>query len=104
MTEQRLAGAIAAGAAALGQQLPPDAPGKLARLLDELERWNARINLTSIRDKDAMVSGHVLDSLAVRPFLSGQRAIDIGTGAGFPGLPLAIAEPAIHFALLDSHS
>jgi len=98
------AGAIAAGAAALSQALPPGAPDKLARLLDELERWNRRINLTAIRDPAAMVAGHVLDSLAVRPLLRGGRVIDVGTGAGFPGLPLAIAEPGRAFELLDSNA
>lgn len=70
-TEQ-LAGAIDSGVAALGQTLPPAAIEKLARLVAGLERWNARVNLTSIRDSGAMVSAHVLDSLAVRPWLAGK--------------------------------
>jgi 16S rRNA (guanine527-N7)-methyltransferase len=93
---------ISAGADAMGQSLPSGAADQLATLLVELERWNRRINLTAIRDVDEMVAAHVLDSLAVRPFLKGSRVIDIGTGAGFPGLPLAIAEPTLDFTLLDS--
>ena len=73
-------------------------------LLDELGRWGRRVNLTAIRDPQAMVSAHVLDSLTVRPHLHGRSVIDIGTGAGFPGLPLAIAEPAMEFVLLDANA
>jgi 16S rRNA (guanine527-N7)-methyltransferase len=98
---QQLAAAIDSGVAALGQELPPGANEKLARLVTLLERWNARINLTSIRNDETIVSAHILDSLAVRPWLVGTRVIDVGTGAGFPGLPLAIAEPDILFELLD---
>ncbi len=77
---------------------------KLDLLLDELERWNKKVNLTAIRDRAEMVTVHIQDSLAVRPYLRGSQILDIGTGAGFPGLPLAIAEPERHFTLLDSNS
>jgi 16S rRNA (guanine527-N7)-methyltransferase len=100
---KELADAIEAGVAGLGQQLPAGASTKLGVLLLELQRWNDRVNLTAIRGLPAMVSGHVLDSLAVRPYLNGTRFIDIGTGAGFPGLPLAIAEPLAEVVLLDSN-
>ncbi len=103
MNSDPLVASISAGVASLRQDLPHGAVTQLARLLTELERWNRRVNLTAIRDPLAMVSGHVLDSLAVRPLLEGRRVLDIGTGAGFPGLPLAIAEPAIDFELLDSN-
>jgi 16S rRNA (guanine527-N7)-methyltransferase len=99
---ETLMAAIRDGVAALHQELPEAATGKLATLLLELERWNARVNLTAIRDPAAMVAGHLLDSLVVRPFIEGTRLIDVGTGAGFPGLPLAIADPGLDVELLDS--
>jgi 16S rRNA (guanine527-N7)-methyltransferase len=92
---------IAIGVAALRQELPDQAAPQLATLLGELRRWGKRINLTAILDPDEMIGAHVLDSLAVRPFVEGPQVIDIGTGAGFPGLPLAIADPDINFTLLD---
>jgi len=94
---------ISAGCKQLGQAVSDRQARKYVLLLTELERWNARVNLTAIRDICAMVSGHLLDSLAARPFLRGTAVIDIGTGAGFPGLPLAIAEPDRSFTLLDSN-
>lgn len=103
MSAQQIETAIAQGCDALGQQLDNSSIGRLAELLCELERWNRRFNLTAIREPSEMVAAHVLDSLAVRPFLRGRTVIDIGTGAGFPGLPLAIAEPQRQFTLLDSN-
>jgi len=94
---------IAEGARALGLDLSRTQIDQLATLLSALERWNRRINLTAIRTIDEMVPAHILDSLAIRPKLRGRSVLDIGTGAGFPGLPLAIVEPAIHFVLLDSN-
>ena len=103
MNTDQLVASITTGVESLGQDLAAGAAAKMARLLTELEHWNARINLTAIRDPGAMVSGHILDSLVVRPLLEGSRVLDIGTGAGFPGLPLAIAEPELEFGLLDSN-
>ena len=73
-------------------------------LLDELERWNRRINLTAIRNRNEMFTAHIADSLVARPFLEGQTILDVGTGPGFPGLPLAIVEPDREFTLLDSNN
>jgi 16S rRNA (guanine527-N7)-methyltransferase len=88
----------------LDQAFPDGAALKFAALLDELEKWNRRVNLTAIRERQEMVTAHLLDSLVARPLLEGSTILDVGTGAGFPGLPLAIAEPDRHFTLLDSNN
>ena len=88
----------------LPQVIPRQAAGKLADLLNELERWNRRVNLTAVRDPEKMVTAHILDSLVARPFLEGNKILDVGTGPGFPGLPLAIVEPDRQFTLLDSNN
>lgn len=103
MTRDELRKKISAGCDELGQRTDAGQADQFATLLTELEHWSARVNLTAIRSIDKMISGHLLDSLAVRPFLQGNSIIDIGTGAGFPGLPLAIAEPERSFVLLDSN-
>jgi 16S rRNA (guanine527-N7)-methyltransferase len=74
----------------------------LLRLVDELERANAEFNLTAIRDRPGMLLKHVLDSLSVQPYLRGGRIADVGTGAGFPGLPLAIVNPERRFTLIEA--
>ncbi|WP_115703296.1 16S rRNA (guanine(527)-N(7))-methyltransferase RsmG [Legionella sainthelensi] len=68
-----------------------------------LNKWNSTYNLTAIRDVEVMVGKHILDSLAILPWLKGNRIIDVGTGAGLPGIPLALAQPEINFVLLDSN-
>ncbi len=103
MKPDELTQEISAGCEQLDQTVSDQQVAQFALLLTELERWGARVNLTAIRDIGEMISGHLLDSLAVRPFLHGTNIIDIGTGAGFPGLPLAIAEPKLAFTLLDSN-
>lgn len=75
---------------------------KQLALVELLTKWNKAYNLTSVRTPDAMLTRHIMDSLAVAPYLEGQRFIDVGTGPGLPGLPLAIAQPDKEFVLLDS--
>ncbi len=90
------------GVAELGQTLPDGAEQKLLSFLELLRHWNRTINLTAVREIDDMVAAHLLDSLAIRPWLAGERILDVGSGAGLPGIPLAIAEPHRSFVLLDS--
>jgi 16S rRNA (guanine527-N7)-methyltransferase len=93
---------LGVGARDIGIVLDAAAGELLLKLVDELEIGNAQFNLTAIRDRPSMLRKHVLDSLTLQPYLRGARVADIGTGAGFPGLPLAIVNPQRHFALLEA--
>ena len=77
---------------------------RLLRFIDLLLKWNRVYNLTSVVRPADMVSLHLLDSLAILPYLSGARVLDVGTGAGLPGLPLALFSPGKAFTLLDSNA
>ncbi len=88
----------------LGLEYPEGAAEKLGILIDELERWNRKVNLTAIRDRNEMITAHLLDSLVAAPLLEGEEILDVGTGPGFPGLPLAIIQPERKFTLLDSNN
>ncbi len=95
---------IRGGMLEMGMDLPPASIQKLADYLVLLEKWNRAYNLTAVRDPEQMVYRHVLDSLSVIPYLHGRRVLDIGTGAGLPGIPLAVACPEREFVLLDSNA
>jgi 16S rRNA (guanine527-N7)-methyltransferase len=76
---------------------------QLVRYLQELEKWNQAYNLTAVRDPVDMVPRHLLDALSVNFYLHGKRILDVGTGAGLPGIPLALVNPDKQFTLLDSN-
>lgn len=86
----------------LGEPLPDGALDRFAEYLGLLAKWNQTWNLTAVRDPEEMVSRHIADSLSVRPWLNGKSLVDVGSGAGLPGIPLAIAEPDRQFLLVDS--
>jgi 16S rRNA (guanine527-N7)-methyltransferase len=89
-------------AGSLGVAVSEAEAQRLLLLIKELGRWNQSYNLTAIDTPHAMVTHHLLDSLAVSPDLAGTRIADAGTGAGFPGLPLAVVNPTRQFTLIDS--
>lgn len=95
--------ALAAGVAELGLDLEPGQLRKLEEYLALLGKWNRAFNLTAVRDPGSMVTRHLLDSLAILPHLPAGTCIDVGTGAGLPGIPLALAEPRRRLTLLDSN-
>jgi len=90
------------GLLALGATLTDAQIERLERYLALLEKWNRVYNLTAIRESERMVTHHVLDSLAILPHVRGTRALDVGSGAGLPGIPLAIARPELAVTLLDA--
>jgi 16S rRNA (guanine527-N7)-methyltransferase len=101
MTREAELELLTAGTRDLGIDLGAAGGESLLRLVDELELGNAQFNLTAIRDRPGMLRKHILDSLSLHPYLRGERVADIGTGAGYPGLPLAIVNPQRRFTLVD---
>jgi 16S rRNA (guanine527-N7)-methyltransferase len=92
------------GIAALNLSVDDQKIDQLLAFIKLIEKWNKAYNLTAIKKQDDMVKLHLLDSLTVIPYLDGERIIDIGTGAGLPGIPLAICLPNIAFTLLDCNA
>ena len=84
--------------------LTSDAQQKLIHYLELMQKWNKVFNLTSITDPREMVYLHLIDSLVVAPFLHGKRMLDVGTGAGLPGIPLAIMIPETEWVLVDKNN
>lgn len=95
---------LSQGCEVLGLNLTGEQISQLLTYVQLLDKWNKVYNLTSVRDPQEMIGRHILDSLAVLPYLSGDSLLDVGTGAGLPGIPVAIANPAMAVTLLDSNS
>ncbi len=94
---------LTAGLDALTLALPDTAVERLLDYIALLEHWNGKFNLTAVREPAAMVTRHLLDSLVVRPWVAGTTLADLGSGAGLPGIPLAIALPKLKVTLVDSN-
>lgn len=101
--EPHLAPILEAGMQQMGVEYSSEQRDMLLAYLQLLMTWNKAYNLTAIRDPGEMIKLHLLDSLAVLPHIAGKRLIDVGTGAGLPGIPLAIMCPERDFTLLDSN-
>ena len=94
---------LVAGANQLGLALEPAQSERLIDYIELLARWNATYNLTAVRDPADMVTRHLLDSLAIAPHVNGESLVDLGTGAGLPGIPLAVLAPQRAVTLVDSN-
>jgi len=92
------------GVSNLGLDLPAVAETQLLQFLQLLAKWNHAYNLTAVREPPEMVTRHLLDSLVLLPYVHGPRVLDIGTGPGLPGIPLAVARPDCLFTLLDANA
>ena len=87
----------------IGISLSDTQANQLIGYVDLMEKWNRAFNLTAVRRRSELLSRHIFESLAVKPYICGEQWADIGTGAGLPGVPLAITEPGKPFVLLDSN-
>ena len=100
MTEEQ---ALLIQAQKMSVHVSPTQVSRMLAYLEMLKKWNKVHNLTAIRDQNKMLTHHLLDSLSVVPWLSAKRLLDVGSGGGLPGIPLAIAQPAMHVTLIDSN-
>lgn len=101
--EKQLQHQLAYGLERMGLHFSSPMQKKLLQYVGLIVRWNKTFNLTAIRNVEAMVNKHLLDSLVVQPYLDGQSILDVGSGAGLPGIPFAITSPDKHFVLNDSN-
>ena len=101
--DEPLARQLKAGCAALALSPGARQQALLLAYLELLVKWNRAYNLTAVRDPAQMVTRHLLDSLVIAPYLRGKHLLDVGTGAGLPGVPMAIKYPERNFDLLDSN-
>ncbi|MCW9024242.1 MAG: 16S rRNA (guanine(527)-N(7))-methyltransferase RsmG [Gammaproteobacteria bacterium] len=99
-----LKGILTQGLSQIGLEIEASAEQRLLDFIELLAKWNRSYNLTAVRKPEQMVTRHLLDSLVIEPYLQGEQVLDVGTGAGLPGIPLAIVCPERHFTLLDSNS
>ncbi|MCL2524427.1 MAG: 16S rRNA (guanine(527)-N(7))-methyltransferase RsmG [Betaproteobacteria bacterium] len=97
-----MSASLSAGLAALGLDLPAAAPERLLAFRDLLLKWNKTYNLTALRDPEEAIAYHLLDSLVILPHVGAGPLLDVGSGGGLPGLPLAIARPDLAVTLVDS--
>ena len=104
MSKQALKFLLHDGCRQMNIELSEEKAEKFLELTDLLLRWNKKINLTSITKPDEVITKHILDSLSLLPHVHGSRVLDVGTGAGFPGVPLALMLPDVEFTLLDSNN
>lgn len=100
---KHLAAQLERGLTSLKIQAGREAIDRLLHYLELMLKWNKVYNLTAIRDADRMVSHHLLDSVAILPHVRGGSVLDVGTGPGLPGIPLAVLRPGIQVTLLDSN-
>jgi 16S rRNA (guanine527-N7)-methyltransferase len=104
IVEGDLAAALSSGLADMGVSVAAEQQRKLLDFVALIAKWNRVYNLTAVREREKMLTHHVLDSLAVAPHIAGHTVLDVGSGAGLPGIPLAIARPDLRVTLLDSNA
>jgi 16S rRNA (guanine527-N7)-methyltransferase len=104
VSRKELLNTLQSGVEELGLSIPSDKQASMLAYLRLVEKWNRVYNLTAVRGIRKLLIRHLLDSLTVLPHLCGRRILDIGTGAGLPGIPLALAAPELQLVLLDSNA